>query len=140
MKRGTGIIVTTALLAVAAVLIVVFVLQLSSSNKTRTQIGDTTFEVGYAKRLTNHVPLLFPDLRNQGLDVWVNHSGTDPNAGWVTFLAHTPDSRQCAVRWQPKAKTFVDCNKQTYPPDGGDLPHYRTSVDSKGYVVVDFTQ
>lgn len=136
MKRGTAIVLTTALVAVAAVLLLVFVLQLSSSNKAKTQIGDTTFEVGAADRLDGEVPLLFQDLRGKGLDVWVNHTG----GKWVTFLAHTPDDRRCPVQWQPKQHQFTDCHRATYPPDGGTLPHYATSVDSKGRVVVDFTR
>jgi hypothetical protein len=136
MKRGTGIVLTTALVAVAAVLLVVFALQLSSSKKAKTQIGDDTFQVGTATRLANNTPVLFQDLRNGDLDVWVNHVDTR----WVTFLAHTADSRTCAVQWRPKQHVFADCRKKTYPPDGGDLPHYDTTVDSKGRVVVDFTR
>jgi hypothetical protein len=139
MKRGTGIVVTTALVAVAAVLLVVFVLQLSSSDSAKTQIGDETFQVGSAKSLVNRTPLLFQDLRGKDLNVWVNHTGTDANAGWVTFSAFV--APKCAVEWKPKTKTFVDCNKKPYPPDGGtELTHYTTSVDDKGRVVVDFTQ
>ena len=134
MKRGTAIVLTTALVAVAAVLLLVFVLQLSSSNKAKTQIGDTTFEVGPARSLRGQVPFLFQDLRNKDLDVWLNYV----DGKWVTFLAHTPTDRRCAVK--QKADGFVDCNKQAYPADGGDLPHYATSVDSKGRVVVDFTR
>jgi hypothetical protein len=135
VKRGTAIVLTTALVAVAAVLLLVFALQLSSSNKGKTQIGDDTFQVGPAKTLVNQVPFLFQDLRNKDLDVWVNHvDGT-----WVTFLAHTPGERACAVKPKPKRKEFVDCHKKTYPPDGGELPHYATSVDSEGRLVVDFT-
>jgi hypothetical protein len=139
MKRGTAVVVTTALLAVAAVLIVVFVLQLSSSDSAKTQIGDETFEVGPAKTLANRAPLLFQDLRGHDLNVWVNHTGTDVNAGWVTFAAFA--APKCALEWKPKTHVFVDCNKKTYPPDGGTgLAHYATTVDSEGRVVVDFTQ
>ena len=139
MKRGTGIVVTTALFAVAAVLIVVFVLQLSSSGSAKTQIGDETFQVGDAKRLANQTPLLFQDLRGHDLNVWVNHTGTDHKVGWVTFVALV--DAKCPVEWKPKTQTFVDCHKKVYPPDGGtELPHYATTVDSKGRVVVDFTQ
>ncbi len=140
MKRGTGIVVTTALVAVSAVLLVVLVLQLSSSGSVKSQLGDETFAVGDAERLTNRTPLLFQDLRGNDLDVWVHHTGGDPATGWVAFLAHTPDSRRCAVEWKPKTQTFVDCRKKTYPPDGGDLPRYPASVDDKGRVVVNFSQ
>ncbi len=134
MKRGTAIVLTTALVAIAAVLLLVFVVQLSSSDKAENKLGDETFQVGPAKTLVRQVPFLFQDLRNKDLDVWVNHVDGE----WVTFLAHAPGERACAVK--PKNKQFVDCHKKTYPPDGGDLPHYKTSVDSKGRLVVDFTR
>jgi hypothetical protein len=130
--------VTTALVAIAAVLLVVFVLQLSSSDSAKTQIGDEVFEVGPAKTLARRAPLLFQDLRGKDLNVWVNHTGSDPNAGWVTFAAFS--GPKCPLEWKPKTHTFVDCNKTVYPADGGDLRHYSTSVDDEGKVVVDFTQ
>jgi hypothetical protein len=139
MKRGTGIVITTALVAVAAVLLVVFALQLSSSKSAKTQIGDETFDVGPAKRLMGRTPFLFQDLRGKDLDVWVQHIGADVATGWTTFLAHTQASRTCAAQYRPKTRTFEDCHKKTYPEDGGDLPHFATTVDSKGEVVVDFT-
>ena len=139
MKRGTGVVITTALLAIGAVLIVVFVVQLSSNKSVKNQIGDENFQVGPAKTLVNHTPLLFQDLRGKDLNVWVNHTGTDTAAGWVTFAAFS--GPKCPLEWKPKTSTFVDCHKQAYPADGGpDLPHYATTVDSKGRVVVDFTQ
>jgi hypothetical protein len=140
MRRGQAIVLTTALVAVAAVLLVVFVIQLSSSSDPeQTRIGDETFELGDAERLATRTPFLFQDLRGNDLDVWVHHTGTDPKAGWVTFLAHTGD-RRCAVQWQPTSRTFKDCRGKTYTEDGAALPHYATSVDEKGKVVVDFTQ
>ncbi|HZN14197.1 MAG TPA: hypothetical protein VFB78_08025 [Acidimicrobiales bacterium] len=139
MKRGTAIVVTTALVAVAAVLLVVFVLQLSSSDGAKTQIGDDTFEVGPAKTLVNRAPLLFQDLRGHDLNVWVSHTGDDPNMGWATFTAFA--APKCPLAWKPKTHTFVDCHKKSYTPDGGtELQHYATTVDSKGRVVVDFTR
>ena len=139
MKRGTAIVLTTALVAFAAVLLVVFVLTLSSNKSVKTQIGDSTFEVGPAKSLAGRTPLLFQDLRGKNLNVWVNHTGTDPLNGWVTFAAFA--GPKCPLQWQPKSHTFRDCNKKTYPPDGGtELRHYATAVDAKGRVVVDFTK
>jgi hypothetical protein len=139
MKRGTGIVVTTALFAVGAVLIVVFVLQLSNNKSVKNQIGDDTFQVGDATRLLNQTPLLFQDLRGNDLNVWVNHAGVDPGTGWVTFSAFA--APKCPLTWKPKTRTFTDCHKKVYPENGGtELPHYATTVDSKGRVVVDFTR
>ena len=140
MKKGTAALVTTALVALAAVMLVVFVLRLSSTHKVKTSVGGNTFDVGPAARLAGRTPLLFPDLRGGDLDVWVQHEGRDPGVGWTTFLAHAPAARRCALRWHADSHTFTDCNKVSYPADGGALPHYATEVDNHGHVVVDFTR
>jgi hypothetical protein len=135
VKRGTAIVLTTALIAVAAVLLFVFAVQLSSSKDAKNTLGDERFEVGPAKALQHQVPFLFQDLRNKDLDVWVNYT----NGQWVTFLAHVEGDRRCQLK--PKGAGFVDCHKKTYAADGGtEVPHFATSVDSKGRVVVDFRQ
>jgi hypothetical protein len=136
VKRGTGIIVTTALIAISAVLLVVLVVQLSSSDPEDTNIGDEMFEVGDAQRLVNRTPLLFQDLRGGDLHVWVNHIGDDPDSGWVTFSATV--RRGCFI--ERRRDTFVDCNGKKYPEDGEPLQEFHTEVDSEGRVVVDFTR
>ena len=140
MKKGTAALVTTALVAFAAVLLVVFALLLSSRSGTKTQIGSATFDAGPAGRLAGKTPLLFPDLRGGDLNVWVQHTGPSDDTGWITFLAHTPDDPRCAVKWHSSTRTFTDCQGTTYPADGGELPHFKTTVDKHGHVVVDFTQ
>ena len=136
MKRGTGIVVTTALVAISAVLLVVLVVQLASSDPEDTRIGDETFLVGPAERIVGKTPLLFQDLRGGDLHVWVNHLGNDPNAGWITFTATVRNG--CFI--ERKRNAFVDCDGKKYPEDGGALRHFHTEVDSEGRVVVDFTR
>ena len=136
MKRGTGIVVTTALIAISAVLLVVLVVQLSSSDPQDTHIGDDTFLVGSATRLVGKTPLLFQDLRGGDLHVWVNHTGTDPKVGWVTFSATV--RKGCFIA--RKGTRFVDCDGKRVGDDGGTQQHFHTEVDSKGRVVVDFTR
>ncbi len=136
MKRGTGIVLTTALVAVSAVLLVVLVVQLASSDPEDTRIGDETFVVGPADRLVGRTPLLFQDLRGGDLHVWVNHIGEDPATGWVTFSATVRDG--CFI--ERKRDTFVDCDGNRYPEDGSPLARFHTEVDSEGKVVVDFTR
>jgi hypothetical protein len=140
VKKGTAALVTTALVAFAAVLLVVFALLLSSHGGTKTQIGGSTFDAGPASRLTSKTPLLLPDLRGGDLNVWLQHTGASSDSGFITFLAHTADDPRCAVKWHSSTHTFTDCHAKTYPADGGDLPHYQTTVDKHGHVVVDFTQ
>jgi hypothetical protein len=131
VKRGTAIVLTTALVAISAVLLVVLVVQLSSSDPENTNIGDETFEVGQADRLVNRTPLLFQDLRGGDLHVWVNHV----DGKWVTFRAL---ANGCAVN--RRGTSFVDCNGKRYPSDGTGLQQFHTEVDSEGKVVVDFTR
>ena len=136
MKRGTAIVLTTALVAIGAVLLVVFVVSLASSDPDDTRIGDETFQVGPAERLVGRTPLLFHDLRGGDLHVWVNHTGTDPESGWVTFTATVRSG--CFI--ERKSNSFVDCDGKKYPEDGGALQRFHTEVDSEGRVVVDFTR
>ena len=136
MKRGTGIVITTALVAVSALLLVILVVQLSSSDPDDTHIGDDTFIVGPADRIVSRTPLLFQDLRGGDLHVWVNHLGTSPKSDWVTFTATV--RKGCFI--ERKRTSFVDCDGKKYPDDGGTLRHFATEVDSKGRVVVDFTR
>lgn len=132
MKRGTGIVLTTALVAISAVLLVVLVVQLSSSDPEDTNIGDETFVVGRADRLVSRTPLLFQDLRGGDLHVWVNHvDGT-----WVTFSATVRAG--CFI--ERKRNSFVDCDGKEFPEDGEPLQQFHTEVDSEGQVVVDFTR
>ena len=136
MKRGTAIVLTTALVAISAVLLVVFVVSLASSDPDDTRIGDETFQVGPAERLVGRTPLLFQDLRGGDLHVWVNHVGADAESGWVTFSATVRNG--CFI--ERKRNAFVDCDGKKYPEDGGTLPRFHTEVDSEGRVVVDFTR
>ena len=136
MKRGTGIVVVTALVAISAVLLVVLVVQLASSDPDDTRIGDETFVVGPSERLAGRTPLLFQDLRGGDLHVWVNHIGSDPRSGWLTFSATVRDG--CFI--ERKRNAFVDCDGNKYPEDGAPLHRFHTEVDSEGRVVVDFTQ
>jgi hypothetical protein len=136
MKRGTGIVVTTALVAISAVLLVVFVVNVASSDPDDTRIGDETFEVGPADRLIGRTPLLFQDLRGGDLHVWVNHIGTDAESGWVTFSATV--RKGCFI--ERKRNAFSDCDGKKYPEDGGTQQRFHTAVDNEGRVVVDFTR
>jgi hypothetical protein len=135
--------VTTALVALIASGIVFFiVVQLSTGPDAKNNLGDPVFEVGQASHFVKRVPLLFQALQGAGdRDIYVNHVGTDPKAGWIAFDARAAgESRTCFLRWSPTAKRFTDpCTKRTYGPDPGtDFTHYKTVVGSKGTVVVDF--
>ena len=128
---------------VTAVLLVVFVLRRVGSGEAESQLGDPSFEVGRAETLARAVerdrtPLLFQDLLQRSRDIWVQHEGPDPKAGWRAFEAHAPDQpRTCQLRWDADARRFDDpCTGRTYPPDGAGLTQYRVEVRD-GRLVVD---
>ena len=120
---------------------------LTSSGSTEVRLGDDEFEVGEAATLAARIesdgaPLLFQDLLVGGSrDIYVNHVGDDPEIGWVAFDARVPGSeRQCTLEWDGGRDLFVDpCTDDTFPADGGDLPHYPIRVTDDGLVIVDLT-
>ncbi|HZQ85394.1 MAG TPA: hypothetical protein VFA83_11175 [Acidimicrobiales bacterium] len=143
MTRRQGIVVTAALLLLAAVLLFVFVLQLSSKPGAKTTLSTSTFKVGHADALAKPIakdgPLLFQDLLNKKRDVYVQHLGGDAKTGWSAFLAHPEkESRHCQIVWRKATRDFRDpCSKQVYPADGTGLPHYKVTVDPKGDLTLD---
>lgn len=142
MTRGRAIVVTTALLVVAAVLVLVFVLRLSTKPNARTNLAASTFTVGPAERLAPEVaiqPLLFQDLLDRSRDIYVQHLGRDSLTGWSAFEAHAPgEARTCQLRWRRSTKDFSDpCTHHVYPADGSGLPHFKTTIDTARHVVVD---
>ena len=110
-------------------------------------MGDDEFEVGEAVTLAARIeadgaPLLFQDLLVGGSrDIYVNHVGGDPEIGWVAFDARVPGSgRECTLEWDAEHALFVDpCTEDTFPADGGDLPHYPIRVTDDGLLIVDLT-
>jgi hypothetical protein len=120
---------------------------LTSSGSTEVRLGDDEFEVGEAATLAalidrDGAPLLFQDLLVGGSrDIYVNHVGDDAEIGWVAFDARLPGSgRECTLVWEVGREVFLDpCTDDTFPADGGDLPHYPIRVTDDGALVVDLT-
>jgi hypothetical protein len=137
--------VTTAVVAlVASVGLFLLVVQLTSSPEAKNNLGDPVFELGKASNFVKRVPLLFQALQGAGdRDIYVNHLGPKANEGWIAFDARsTGQARTCFLRWSEKAERFTDpCTKRTYGPDpGAGFTHYKTTVDARGVVVVDFRE
>ena len=119
---------------------------LTSGGETKVRLGDDEFEVGkvdsLAPRVERDGPLLFQDLLIGGTrDIYVNHVGAKDDVGWVAFEARVPGSdRKCTLVWDNDTEIFTDpCTNETFPPDGGDLPHYPTRVTDDGDLIVDLT-
>ena len=112
--------------------------------KVQVNLGEDVFNMGPAKQRAQEVaergPLLFPGLvaADEGYIV-VNHSGTEPLAGWKAFAAVPPGSGiECAVQWQAAAQQFKDpCTGTTYPADGKGLTPYRVELSSDNELVID---
>jgi hypothetical protein len=136
VSKTKTILVGSGLLALTAVLIVIFVVRLASSPDAKVQLGDSVFEVGQVRILAPEIdrqgPLLFQAL-NGKRDIYVQHIGDDAKTGWLAFEAHGPDQpRTCALKWDQQRGEFLDsCTKATYPVDGKGLTHYQTEVNRK---------
>jgi hypothetical protein len=139
-----------AIAAVAIVLIAivtVFVALAASRGDVEINLGDDRFEVGDAEEIIDLIaagdglPALFPDLVSRDRNIFVQHTGSDPEEGWVAFGAFDPDDPSCAVEIDREATTLVNaCDRDvTYPLDGEGLRFYPTSVEG-GDVIVDINE
>lgn len=126
-------LVAIGLFLLAAVLLVVFVLRLSSSPDAKVQLGDAVFEVGQVRKLAPLVdrdgPFLFQALNGQR-DIYVQHLGNDAATGWLAFEAHAPGQpRTCQLVWRQAEGRFHDpCTQAVFPVDGKGLTQYPTEV------------
>ena len=108
------------------------------------QLGDEAFRVGEAGVLARRIaaddyPLLFQDLRDRSIDLFVDHDRARPaTEGWRAFEAHAPGApRHCQLQWRSRARLFADpCSGTTYPSDGAGLRAFRVDVRD-GIVTVD---
>jgi hypothetical protein len=129
------------------VLVVVFVVALpglTEEGKVEVKLGADTFTVGQARPKAESIaadgPFLFSDVANGQRDIYVQHLGGDPLAGWSAFDARLAGAgRECTLRWEQGPAQFVDpCSGQTVPADGSGLAHYPVEVTADETVVVDF--
>ena len=140
-------------LAIAAVaialiaLVAVFVALAASRGDVEIKLGDDRFELGRAEALVDTIdegdglPLLFQDLVSQDRNIFVMHTGGEPEDGWIAFGAFDPDDPSCAVEIDREARTLVNaCDEDvTYPLDGEGLRAYPTTVED-GKVIVDINE
>jgi hypothetical protein len=100
--------------------------------------GDERFEYGNAERAAERVaetgPDCFADPSGGGRPVCVNHTGDDPETGWVAFLA--TESGDCGVEVDRETFELVDCDGNRVPPDGAGLTRFPVEVDD-GLLVID---
>jgi hypothetical protein len=136
--------------AVAIVLIAVVTVLLAlaaSRGDVDINLGDERFEVGHTEDIIDLIdegdgmPALFPDLVSRGRNIFVQHTGDDPDEGWVAFGAFDPDDPTCFIKIDREARTLVSaCDPDvTYPLTGEGLRFYPTSVED-GTVIVDINE
>lgn len=130
--------------SVFAVLLTFGALSVVTQPDSQAHLGSTTFKVGEAEAMLKRIerddyPLLFQDLRNKSIDIFVAHSADedDPLEGWLAIEAHAPDrARTCQLDWTGKA--FKDpCDGTTYPASGEGLRQFKVNVVN-GVLYVNF--
>jgi hypothetical protein len=136
---GTTFVTLAALSVVAAVGLLLVVLQLAKNPSVKNQLGVAVFEAGRAKDLLGEIqprgggragPILLQDPLGHGRDIYIQHEGGDPLAGWLAFEAHAPGAaRRCVLQWVQAQNLFRDaCDGTTFPADGTGLTHYPATV------------
>jgi hypothetical protein len=143
---GKALVIAAA--AIVLILVVtVFLAMAASRGDVEINLGDDRFEVGDAKEIIELIdegdglPALFPDLVSRDRNIFVQHTGTAAEEGWVAFGAFDPDDPRCAVEIDRETTTLVNaCDRDiTYPLDGEGLRFYPTSVED-GDVIVDINE
>jgi hypothetical protein len=144
-RRRRAVAVSVVIIGTFAVFLTLFTLRIATRPNSDVQLGSDTFKVGYAKTLEARIradayPLLFQDLRNNSIDIYVDHQRGKPfYEGWRAIEAHAPAAkRSCQLEWT--GKDYKDpCDGRTYPTSGQGLRRFEAKV-VKGQVVVDFTK
>ena len=141
-RRRRVVAVIVVALSSFAVLLTVMALKVATKPNADVQLGSPTFKVGRAATLARRIdadnfPLLFQDLRNNSIDIYLNHVGTSHLTGWRAIQAHAPDAaRICQLEWN--GERFRDpCDGTQYPADGTGLRQFQVTVVG-GVVYVNF--
>lgn len=122
------VIGTVLALALAALLVAVAV-RFAARNPEKANLGAAVLSVD-ADRLAGEVakrgPVLFKDPLNRDREIFLQHLGGDPEAGWVAVRAYASRvSVDCLLSWNATRRQFVDpCTKRSYPADGEGLTTY----------------
>ena len=111
----------SAIIAVVALVIAVLgawgMIRLASGGQgpVKVQLGDDTFDAGYATRMADQIdkdgPLLFSDVsgRGQRQPIYVVHIGSDDKDGWFALSAIAPGAAEgCFVTWNPESELFEE--------------------------------
>ena len=141
-RRRRGIAIAVVVLGSLAVGLTAAALNVATRPNAEVNLGSTTFKVGRASALAKRIdaddyPLLFQDLQDRSIDIYVNHVGRSHLTGWRAIEAHAPDApRICQLEWT--GDEFRDpCDNRRYPADGKGLRQFQVNVVD-GEVFVNF--
>ena len=122
----------SAIIAVVALVIAVLgawgMIRLASGGQgpVKVQLGDDTFDAGFATRMSDQIdkdgPLLFSDVsgRGQRQPIYVVHIGSDEKDGWFALSAIAPGAAEgCFVTWNPESELFEE-RRAADPAEGRD--------------------
>lgn len=122
----------SVILAVVALVIAVLgawgMIRLASGGQgpVKVQLGDDTFDAGFATRMADQIdkdgPLLFSDVsgRGQRQPIYVVHIGSDDKDGWFALSAIAPGAAEgCFVTWNPESELFEE-RRAADPAEGRD--------------------
>lgn len=122
----------SVILAVVALVIAVLgawgMIRLASGGQgpVKVQLGDDTFDAGFATRMADQIdkdgPLLFSDVsgRGQRQPIYVVHIGSDEKDGWFALSAIAPGAAEgCFVTWNPESELFEE-RRAADPAEGRD--------------------
>lgn len=134
---------TAVVIVIAAILLVVALIELASNGSVKSQLGSATYISGRARDFAPLVdtqgPILLPDLLGRSRPVYLQHLGPDVKLGWVAIQATVPGKPPtCVVKWTQADHLFHDpCGPDTYPPDGSGLVRYPATVLPSGRIEID---
>ncbi|HEX2700762.1 MAG TPA: hypothetical protein VHM89_11240 [Acidimicrobiales bacterium] len=142
-RRTTGSLVIATIVGLGlSILLIWAIVNFASQNPDKVNLGDPVFNVGRADRLSKEIdergPFLFQDPLSlgRGRNLYIQHLGDDPAAGWSAIEARLPDDEACAVTWDLEKDAFVDCRSGRHSREGKGLVTYPGTVDD-GQVRVD---
>jgi hypothetical protein len=143
---GKALVIAAAAIVLIGV-VTVFIALAASRGDVQLNLGDERFDAGGTGSISERIaedgglPALYPDLVNGDRPIFVQHTGDDPDEGWVAFGAFDPDDPSCIVEIDRDAKVLVNaCDRSiTYPLDGDGLRFYPTTVED-GNVIVDINE
>ncbi|MBI2704471.1 MAG: hypothetical protein HYX32_04170 [Actinobacteria bacterium] len=140
------VIVAVGTFAIGAILVVgLFVFAVgraSESGRFEVKLGSDTFDAGSSQLRAESIaadgPFLFSDVAGGQRDIFLQHEGDDPKAGWLAFDARKPgEPRDCQLVWEKGDNRFRDsCDGTFVAANGEGLPRYPVEVNDQGNVIV----